>query len=272
MRPSPAGPRARKSSPQARSTRSDCILGGRRSGTSHADPGVAYAPGSIGDSKFTGAKDDLGQPRAKRGRRRPTVLELVHTSTEPAAVPSLCSPWRSGSRPSGSRDQRALCDSHNPGGTSVATPGRCELHPRAHPQAGRRRTANETPLPAHRGEDPNTARRLALRSERVRSSLFAPGAHSERLFVTWHPSRVSARLALSTGRRNRRGRAALGRRFATFAPARRSWSCRLARPAAPACVRVDGGGRCVVGWVVCRDGCVRRGRGHAGARRLPRRR
>ena len=125
-------------------------------------------------------------------------------------------------------------------------------------------------LPAHRGEDPNTARRLALRSERVRSSLFGLGGHSERSFVTWHSSRVAARLAVSMGRRNRRGRAALGRRVAMFAPARRGWSCRLARPAAPACVRADGG-RCVVCWWFVRDGCVRRGRGYAGARRLPRR-
>jgi hypothetical protein len=58
--------------------------------------------------------------------------KFVRTSSEPAAVQSLCSSWRSGSRPSGSRDHPALCDPHNPGVTSVATPARREPRPRAH--------------------------------------------------------------------------------------------------------------------------------------------
>ena len=65
-----------------------------------------------------------------------SALVLVRTSSEPAAVPSLCSSWRSGSRPSGSRNHRGLCDPHNPGLTSVATPARREPRPRALPATG----------------------------------------------------------------------------------------------------------------------------------------
>ena len=71
-------------------------------------------------------------PTQRRHDCRVAQSSLVRTGSEPAAVPSLCSSCRSGSRPSGSRDHRGLCDRHNPGSTSVATPARCEPRPRDH--------------------------------------------------------------------------------------------------------------------------------------------
>ena len=41
-------------------------------------------------------------------------LSSAPASSESAAVPSLCSSWRSGSRQSGGRDHRGLWDGHNP--------------------------------------------------------------------------------------------------------------------------------------------------------------
>jgi hypothetical protein len=38
------------------------------------------------------------------------LFQLVRTSSDPRGAPSLCSAWRSGSRPSGSRDHLGLCD------------------------------------------------------------------------------------------------------------------------------------------------------------------
>jgi hypothetical protein len=113
---------------------------------------------------------------------------------------------------------------------------------------------------------------LRLWSERVRSSLFASGGHSERSFVTWHSSRVSAWLAVSMGRRNRRGRAACqGRRVATFALPCKERPPEYGEEPRAAGSSLCSSGRCVVRWLFVRDGCVRRGRGYAGARRLPRR-
>lgn len=57
------------------------------------------------------------------------LLPIVRTGSELMDVPSLCSSWRSGSRPSGSRDHRELCDRHNSGSTSVVTPATCEPAP-----------------------------------------------------------------------------------------------------------------------------------------------
>ena len=54
------------------------------------------------------------------------VLLVVRTSTEVAAVASLCSSWRCGRRSSGRGDHGRWCDWHTRGVTPIATPARFE--------------------------------------------------------------------------------------------------------------------------------------------------
>jgi len=86
------------------------------------------------------------------------VPQPVRTSSERAAAPSLCSSWGSGSRPSGSRDHLGLCDPHNPGAMSFATPARCEPRPRGH-----LRPVNSWAAPGHRACCPRVAGKSASR-------------------------------------------------------------------------------------------------------------
>ena len=76
------------------------------------------------------------------------LSQIVRTSSERAAAPSLCSSWGSGSRPSGSRDHLGLCDPHNPGAMSFVTPARCEPRPRGHLRPVRTRVGAIAVIPA----------------------------------------------------------------------------------------------------------------------------
>ena len=102
---------------------------------------MAIAPASEGSSS---------PPSAARSSLA-RVPVIVRTSSVRAAAPSLCSSWGSGSRPSGSRDHLGLCDPHNPGAMSFATPARCDPRPRGHLRPVRTRVGAIAVIPA-RGE------------------------------------------------------------------------------------------------------------------------
>ena len=75
----------------------------------------------------------VGKPALRPSR---DLLEVVRTSSERAAAPSLYGSWGSGSRPSGSRDHLGLCDPHNRGAMFVRDAGEVRAAPERPPAAG----------------------------------------------------------------------------------------------------------------------------------------
>ena len=147
--------------------------------------------------------------------------------------------------------------------------GEVRAAPESPPAAGRRRTADETPSPRIEGK---------TRTRREGSRCGQSGS-AHRSLLRWPSGAFVCDVALvprigSVGCVDGASEPSWKGRVR---PARRDVRAGEARLELPTC-SAGSSSLCSSGWwplrgllVVCRDGCVRRGRGHAGARLLPRR-